>query len=827
MGRTPAEGPAAAAVLNRQLPTGTVTFLFTDIEGSTRVLGELGDRYSQLLGEHRRLIREALERHEGVEVDTQGDSFFVAFARASDALSAARDAQQSLGVLPVRVRMGIHTGEPRVTDEGYVGLDVHRAARIGAAGHGGQVVVSETTRMLLDGDFELRDLGEHRLKDLGSPIRLFQLGRDEFPPLRSLSQAHLPAEPVSLIGRKRELGDLLRLLGAERVRLVTVTGPGGIGKTSLAVAAAAELVEAFDDGVTLIELAATRDPRLVLNVVADALDAEGDLALHIGDRELLLVLDNLEQVIAAAGALARLLAACPNLSLLATSREPLRIGGEREFPLKPLAEAPAVELFRQRADAVLPGFSGEYGRLAEICRRLDSLPLAIELAAARVKVLPPGELLSRLDRRLPLLTAARRDLPERQQTLRATIEWSYELLEPDEQELFARVAVFSGGWTLDAAEAVCGAALDTLASLLDKSLIRREGERFSMLETIREFAAERFDQSEGAEEIRRRHAEFFIELAEATETDHLGPQQVPLRARFRAEWDNVRAALGWAVASGETELGLRLAGALTMVWLDQNLAVEGEHWLRTLFEGAGEVDDAVLSKALMTGAMVAGVRSDFAQAAEWGEEALARYRAVGSERGIAWSLTTLALVPMELGDPAAAAAMLEEAERLHRKAGHSGGLRRVLHLRGQQAEAVGDIPGGRGLLREAAELSLEEEDTFSAASSFHSLGDLELEAGDVDAAEAAYRTALQIAWDTGADRLVCYGLAALAAVAAARGEVERAALLWGFVEGYERRLQFSLRRRGLYEERLAALTGTEAGGRLDLDAAVEIALGAG
>jgi predicted ATPase len=562
-------------------------------------------------------------------------------------------------------------------------------------------------------------------------------------------------------------------------------------------------------------------------VVADALDAEGDLALHIGDRELLLVLDNLEQVIAAAGELARLLAACPNLSLLATSREALRIGGEREFPLKPLAEAPAVELFRQRADAVLPGFSGEYGRLAEICRRLDSLPLAIELAAARVKVLPPGELLSRLDRRLPLLTAARRDLPERQQTLRATIEWSYELLEPDEQELFARVAVFSGGWTLDAAEAVCGAALDTLASLLDKSLIRREGERFAMLETIREFAAERFDRSEGAEEIRRRHAEFFIELAEATETDHLGPQQVPLRARFRAEWDNVRAALGWAVASGETELGLRLAGALTMVWLDQNLAVEGAHWLRTLFEDAGEVDDAVLSKALMTGAMVAGVRSDFAQAAEWGEEALARYRAVGSERGIAWSLTTLALVPMELGDPAAAAAMLEEAERLHRKAGHSGGLRRVLHLRGQQAEAVGDIPGGRGLLREAAELSLEEEDTFSAASSFHSLGDLELEAGDVDAAEAAYRTALQIAWDTGADRLVCYGLAGLAAVAAARGEVERAALLWGFVEGYERRLQFSLRRRGLYEERLAALTGTEAGGRLDLDAAVEIALGAG
>jgi predicted ATPase/class 3 adenylate cyclase len=827
MGRTPAKSSAAAALLNEQLPSGTVTFLFTDIEGSTRVLDELGDRYSQLLGEHRRVIREALELHTGVEVDTQGDSFFVAFARASDALAAARDAQQSLGPLPVRVRMGVHTGEPRVTDEGYVGLDVHRAARIGAAGHGGQVVVSETTRMLLDGDFELRDLGEHRLKDLGLPIRLFQLGRDEFPPLRSLSQARLPADPVSLIGRKREIGELLRLLGGERVRLVTVTGPGGIGKTSLAVAAAAELVEAFDDGVTLVELAAIRDRRLVLNAIADALGAEGELASHIGERELLLVLDNLEQVIAAAGELARLLGACPSLSLLATSREPLRIGGEREFPLKPLAEAPAVELFRQRADAVLPGFSGEYGRLAEICRRLDSLPLAIELAAARVKVLPPGELLSRLDRRLPLLTAARRDLPERQQTLRATIEWSYELLEPDEQELFARLAVFSGGWTLDAAEAVCGAALDTLASLLDKSLIRRDGERFSMLETIRELACERFEESGEADAIRRRHAEFFTELAESTETDHLGPQQVPLRARFRVEWDNVRAALGWAVASGETELGLRLAGALTMIWLDQNLAVEGEQWLRTLLGRPGPVDEAVRGKALMTAAMVAGVRSDFAQAAEWGEEALARYRAIGSERGIAWSLTTLALVPIELGDPAAAGAMLEEAEQLHRNAGHSGGVRRVLHLRGQQAEAVGDVAGGRRLLREAADLSLEERDTFSAASSFHSLGDLELDAGDVDAAEAAYRTALRIAWDTGADRLVCYGLAGLAAVAAARGRVDRAALLWGFVEGYERRLQFSLRRRGLYEERLAGLTGTEAGGRLDLDGAVEIALGGG
>ncbi len=377
-----------------------------------------------------------------------GDGFLVVFVSAAAAVAAAAEAQRSLASSPVRVRMGLHTGAPALTEEGYVGMDVHRAARIGAVGHGGQVVVSETTRALLDGEFELRDLGEHRLKDLAESIRLFQLGRDEFPPLRSLSQARLPAGLAPLLGRKRELGELLRLLGSERARLVTITGPGGIGKTSLAAAAAGELVESFEAGAALVELASVREQELVLPTIAEGLGAEEDAAAHIGDRELLLVLDNFEQVVAAAGEIAQLLSMCPNLSVLATSREPLRIAGEREFPLKTLAEAPAVELFRQRAEAVLPGFTADYARLAEICRRLDSLPLAIELAAARVKVLPPGELLPRLDQRLPMLTSSRRDLAERQQTLRATIEWSYDLCSAEEQELFRRLAVFSGGWSL-------------------------------------------------------------------------------------------------------------------------------------------------------------------------------------------------------------------------------------------------------------------------------------------------------------------------------------------------------------------------------------------
>jgi predicted ATPase/class 3 adenylate cyclase len=810
-----------------ELPTGTVTLVFTDIEGSTRLLEKVGEGYAELLGAHRRALHESFARHGGVVFGTEGDAVFAAFTRASDAAAAAADAQRALTAGPVRVRIGIHTGEPEVTDQGYVGLDVHRTARITAAGHGGQVVLSEATRALLDGEFELRDLGEHRLKDISAPVRLFQLGRNEFPPLRSLSRGGLPVEPIALLGRERELGDLVRLLGKERRRLVTVTGPGGIGKTSVAMAAASELVESFDDGVALVELAAIRDPDLVLPTIAGRVDSGGNVAEHVGARELLLVLDNLEQVVEAAGELARLQSRCPNLSILATSREPLRIAGEREFPLRPLAETPALELFRQRAEAVLQGFSCDDALLAEICRRLDSLPLAIELAAARVKVLPPDELLQRLDHRLPLLTAGRRDLPERQQTLRATIEWSYELLDVEEQRLFARLGVFSGGWTLEAAEQVCGSEVDGLASLLDKSLIRREAERFSMLDTIREYAVERLEASGEVDDLRRRHAEYFTGLAETAMGKDLGPDQMPLRDRFRKDWDNVRAVFQWALESGETERGLRLGGALATVWLDQNVAVEGQRWFEALLERAGSVDDETRAMALGSASMVAGVRGNYALATTWADEALSYYRRVGSEEGIAWALTTLAVGPLELGRPEEAAPILEEAEALHRKLGNAGGIRRILHLQGQHAAAVGDLDRGRLLLRESGELSREENDVFSAASSLHSLGDLELEAGDLDAAETAYEDALRAAWESGADRLVCYCLAGLAAVAAERGDADRAALLWGFVEADEERLQFTLRRRGTYEQSLAGVAGTEpyeAGRRLDVSAVVDTVL---
>ena len=443
----------------RQLPTGTVTFLFTDIEGSTRLLGELGgDGYADALAEHRRVLRDAVAAHAGVEVDTQGDAFFIAFARASDAVSAAAAAQDALAAGPVKARMGIHTGEPVVTDEGYVGMDVHRAARVMAAGHGGQVLISSAARDLLDERFTLRDLGPHRLKDLSAPQHLFQLGEGEFPPLKTLHQTNLPVQPTPLIGRQVELEQASALLRENR--LVTLVGPGGSGKTRLALQLAADAVEDFEDGVFWVPLQAVADPKLVETTIAQTVGASDGVAEFLRGRKTLLLLDNLEHLLDAAPALGELLRETSGVRLLATSREPLKLGGEQRFPVEPLPDTDAVTLFVERARAVDPDFAPSPAVL-EICHRLDGLPLALELAAARVSVLSPEDLLSRLDRSLPLLTRGARDAPERQRTLRGTIEWSYELCSAEEQQLFGRLGIFPGSFALEAAEAVCDAALDT------------------------------------------------------------------------------------------------------------------------------------------------------------------------------------------------------------------------------------------------------------------------------------------------------------------------------------------------------------------------------
>jgi predicted ATPase/class 3 adenylate cyclase len=573
-----------------ELPSGTVTFLFSDIEGSTNLLRELGDGYAQALAEHRDVFRTAFEEHGGLEVDTQGDAFFAAFVRASDAVAAAAAIQSRLATGPIRVRIGVHTGEPQLTDEGYVGLDVHRGARVCAAGHGGQVLLSQTTRDLVD--VQAQDLGEHRLKDLLEPQRLYQLGTEEFPPLKTLDSTNLPVQATPFVGRERELAEAGALLREQR--FLTVVGPPGSGKTRLALQLAADAADDFEH-VWWVGLQEVHDPELVEPTIAQAVGARADLAGHLRDRRALLLVDNVEQVLGCAPLLAELVAgraasrSC--LKILTTSREPLRLTVEQQYPVPPLPDADAVSLFHERARAVRPDFAAN-GSVTEICRRLDGLPLAIELAAARVKLLAPDALLERLGRALPLLTGGARDLPERQRTLRATIEWSYDLLEPHEQALVASLSVFAGGWTLDAAEAVCDCDLDTLGSLVDKNLVREREGRFSMLETIREYARERLAEQDPAEEIRRQHAAYFLTGAEERAGGRwslLEPQDVDW---FTAELDNLRAALDWLRDQPDHEPELRLAVACNKFWFQYGYWTEGRQRLAAILGRAGEVPAA-------------------------------------------------------------------------------------------------------------------------------------------------------------------------------------------------------------------------------------------
>jgi predicted ATPase len=517
------------------LPSGTVTFLFTDVEGSTRLLRELGaEVYAEALAEHRRVVRRACAAEGGVEVDTQGDAFFFAFTSAPGATAAARAITEGLVGGPIILRVGLHTGTPLVADEGYVGDDVHFAARVAASGHGGQVLLSRSTRELVDG-LALTDLGEHRLKDIEGAVSIYQLGDKGFPPLKTISNTNLPRPASSFVGRDREQDEVvLELRGG--TRLLTLTGPGGSGKTRLALEAAAELVPVYRAGVFWVGLGSLREPSLVTETIAQTLGARDGLAEHIGERELLLLLDNLEQVIEAAVELSALLAACPNLALLVTSRELLRVEGEVEYPVPPLAPSEAVDLFCKRSRLE------PTAEIAELCSRLDDLPLAVELAAARTRALSPAQILERLSQRLDLLQGGRGADP-RQQTLGATIAWSYDLLPEEEQRLFRSLSVFAGGCTIEAAEVVASADLDTLQSLSEKSLLRFTEQRFWMLETIREYALERLDESADAEALRDHQAWYFLDQLEERQSHIVGTRRAELLAWFGDEEANLRVAL--------------------------------------------------------------------------------------------------------------------------------------------------------------------------------------------------------------------------------------------------------------------------------------------
>ncbi|HET8652564.1 MAG TPA: adenylate/guanylate cyclase domain-containing protein [Gaiellaceae bacterium] len=614
------------------LPTGKVTFLFTDVEGSTKLLHEVGpERYAEALADHRRIVREAFAAHGGLEVDTQGDAFFIAFPTASGALRAAAEARERLAHGPIRVRMGIHTGEPHLAAEGYVGVDVHRAARIGAAGHGDQIVVSAATAAET-GHNGLRELGEHRLKDFDQPVPLYQLGDGDFPPLKTISNTNLPRPASSFVGREAEVVEVASLL-RDRTRLLTLTGPGGSGKTRLAIEAAATVVPDFKAGVFWVGLGPLRDPGLVLDEVALTLGAKDGLEEHIGERELLLLLDNLEQVVDCAPALAKLVEACPNLHLLVTSRELLRVRGEAEYPVLPLAEPDAVALFGARAgvDADEP--------VHELCRALDNLPLAVELAAASARVLTPGQMLERLGQRLDLLKGGR-DADPRQATLRATIEWSYDLLGAEEQRLFARLAVFAGGCTAEAAEEVADADLDVLQSLVEKSLVRRTNERLWMLETIREYAVERLESSGEGDELRRRHAEHFVALAEAAES-HMRQASPEWLDRIEAEHDNVRAALDWLEGADE-ELAAKLTAAVWRFWSLRGHLAEG---LRRVEDALARASQPTAVRArLLEGAADLALDTAYDDVARLrAEEGLALNRELDDEQGLADCLFILAL----------------------------------------------------------------------------------------------------------------------------------------------------------------------------------------
>jgi predicted ATPase len=717
-------------------PSGTVTLVFSDIEGSTKLLETLGtSAYREALAEHRRIVREAYARYAGYEVDYEGDAFFYTFASASDAVSAVSEAMKGLEPGPIRIRVGIHTGTPELDPPKYVGLDVHTAARIMSTGHGGQVVVSHTTAALVD--IPLTELGEHRLKDITEAVPLCQLGEGSFPPLKTISNTNLPRPASSFVGRERETEEIVSLL-SDHTRLLTLSGPGGSGKTRLAIEAASELVPEYKAGVFWVGLAALRDPALVTETIAQVLGAKDGLADHIGERELLLLIDNLEQVIDAAPELGSLLEACPNLKLLVTSRELLRIRGEVEYAVPPLAEPEAISLFCERSQLERDD------AISELCRRLDNLPLAVELAAARTSVLTPTQILERLSQRLDLLKGGR-DSEARQQTLRATIEWSYDLLSPEEQQLFARLSVFAGGCTLEAAEEVADSDLDTLQSLLDKSLVRFTDGRYWMLETIREYAADELEQTDEGAAMRERHLDWMLALAAEADRGLVSPEVSVWLGRIDDEITNLRVALELARESGRPSLQLTLITGTGNYWYTRGLWREARGWVEDGLAKSGHDRSPGRAKALASATVYALVLGDVEAAGVYGNEALSTFRELGDDENVGWLLNMLGARASELGD-------LDEAEQLFREsrvfasraddrarlALATGNLGEIAFIRGRYDEAV-------PLLEEAIALARERGRGDLVSPMLQQLAMCELELGRLDAAQAATREALELA----------------------------------------------------------------------------------
>ncbi|HET9223226.1 MAG TPA: tetratricopeptide repeat protein, partial [Roseiflexaceae bacterium] len=818
--REPAGG-AGARLAARALPIGTITFLFTDVEGSTRLWERLPDATNRALMRHDALIEACVVQHDGVVVRPrgEGDGRFAVFDQATDAVAGAAAIQRALAAerwptpTPLRVRMALHTGEADLRAGDYYGSAVNRCARLRSIAHGGQTLLSGTTvdlvRDELPAGLQLRDLGEHRLKDLSRPERVFQLVvpglLDDFPPLTSLNErrTNLPIQPTSLVGRDYEVKAAAAFLRGE-TRLLTLTGPGGVGKTRLSLQIGAEMLDDFADGVYVVNLSAVSDPALVPTTIAQALrvvesDAQPPLETlkrWLKDRRLLLILDNFEQILAAAPQIAELLTAAPGLKVLITSRAVLHVYGEQEFQVPPLAlpdrrkQAPiealmqneSVALFVARAREVRPSFqlTGENAQaVVKICHRLEGLPLALELAAARCKLFAPKELFAQLSSsRLKLLSGGAQNLPPRQQALRTAIAWSYNLLDMTERQLFMRLGVFAGGATLEAAEAVASelrigneefrnglgadqfsalnsdfSILDGLASLVDKSLLRQdEGagseSRFVMLETIREFALEQLQASGAAETLRQRHAGYFLLLAEQAEPELTGSLQDIWLDRLESEHDNLRAALQWALSREAAEAAMRIAGAIWRFWYTRGYLSEGRRWLESvlaLVDTLPDADDAsvvpalpfglalppasrieVWAKALTGAGVLAWAQGEYARAHNYYEDALSLFREQGNELGWALTLDKLGTVALHQGDYTRAESLYTQSLALFRRLRHTWGNANALGNLGMVAQLQGDDAQAQRFYMESLALRRKLGDKRGISMMLNNLGEVTL-----------------------------------------------------------------------------------------------------
>ncbi len=902
-------------------PAGPVTFLFTDIEGSTRLWEQHADAMRAALARHDAILRQTIADCKGHVFKTMGDAFCAAFANAPDALTAALSLQRALAaeawaseIGAIRVRAALHTGTAEARDGDYFGPTLNRVARLLAAGHGGQTLLSTATqervRDVLPEHARLVDLGQHRLKDLLRPEHVYQLTATDlpaqFPPLRALDTrlTNLPAQSTPLIGREREVAAALGLLRKPDVRLVTLTGPGGTGKTRLSLQVAADLLDEYEHGVWFVELASITDPDLVLPAIATVLNVKDStdqpvveaVKEHLRNLQLLLVLDSFEQVVKAAVLVVDLLRAAPRIKILVSSREVLRVTGEHDYPVPPLdlpdmrrrhtaamlSRYEAVALFIQRAKAAQADFEiteDNAPAIAGICVKLDGLPLAIELAAARSRVLAPQAMLERLTSRLKVLTAGARDLPARQQTMLGAIGWSYDQLNEDEQHLFWRLGAFVGGWTLEAAEEVCGEelSLDTLnglESLLDKSLIRRTDARdvrFSMLEVIREFAAEKLAESGEAETVRKRHLTHILAFAQRAGSEADGEHEAEWRTRVRDESDNIRAAVGWALADRKPETVVQIASSIWPYWDMFGWMDEMHAWM--VHSASAELPPAPRAAALRLQGLFTSDSSE--KKACW-ETALLLYRALGDQDGIGRCINNLGILARSAGDYAAAGSLFRESLHTAQASGDTlntlsplvnlalnalfqsdfarsqayldqhqtavqtvgsvSGLAENKRLRGYVALRQGQYPLARKLLQEALETARSGDDAPLLARCYVHLGYLALREDSPAEAYTLLADGLRGFHEFGVNEGIQLALRGLAALAGAQRQPERAARLFGAAEALRERIGMVLPpvERSEYEEYVAAVrtamdehdfTAAWAEGRvMSLDQAVGFAL---